>query len=464
MKSKVVKIAAIVLPILVLISCTKDDDNDNIIEGTNSIVDYLDASPDYSIFRKAIDRAGMSPVLQGNSGSFTVFAPDDSAFEAYFQENQLDSLVDLSQQQVEQLVNYHILLTLNNANSFSTSYLKTRAKVAVNDSTDTRMSLLVERKQDSLIQLNDQSTVSEADIPVDNGILHKVDAVFALPTLATFMQADDNLNAFYEQLTTETSDQTLESWIADTTGVKKTLFVPSEDAVSSYLSNQNEISPNTLRNHFMDSIALSSSFTLGYTATMATKSINGDNAQVDLYVDNQTGLKLNGQAGVSVSDIVGVNGVLHVTDKLVQLPTVADFVRADIRLKSLQNAIELDQFSDEAYYDLLSDTNSTAPFTVFAPNTTAFDQFLAEAFPEMDASLINIPEQELKEILETHIITQNQITAPLDNQSINSFNNQTLMLDGLQISGGNNNTEANLTTFNAQAINGVLHRVDAVVN
>jgi|AntDeeMinimDraft_5_1070356.scaffolds.fasta_scaffold01062_12 uncharacterized surface protein with fasciclin (FAS1) repeats len=462
MKSKVIKIIAIVLPILMVVSCTDDDDNGNIIEGNNSIIDYLDTNSEFSTFRKAIDRAGLSGLLQGNSGSFTVFAPDNDSFDSYFQDNQPDSLADLSQREVEQLVDYHILLTLNSRNSFSTSYLKTRGNVPVNDSTETRLSLFVEVSQDSLIKLNENTAISEADIQVDNGILHKIDGVLAPPVLATFMQADENLTAFYDELISANSSD-FQAWIADTTGINKTLFVPNNDAVAEYLSQNSGFSENTLRNHFMDSLKISTEFNLGYTKTLAQKNLNGGQINLDLYINNQIGLVLNDTASITVADIVATNGVLQITDKVLILPRVANFIKADVNLNALEDAFELDQFSDEDYFSLLEEQSSNqSPFTVFAPNNNAFDDLLIELFPNMDAGLDEIPEMQLQNILETHIVPQNQLVAPFNNQTVNSLNGESLMLNANQVNVGPT-SEADLSNRNAQAINGVLHRIDSVL-
>jgi uncharacterized surface protein with fasciclin (FAS1) repeats len=107
-------------------------------------------------------------------------------------------------------------------------------------------------------------------------------------------------------------------------------------------------------------------------------------------------------------------------------------------------------------------SSNQSPFTVFAPNNNAFDDLLIELFPNMDAGLDEIPEMQLQNILETHIVPQNQLVAPFNNQTVNSLNGESLMLNANQVNVGPT-SEADLSNRNAQAINGVLHRIDSVL-
>lgn len=74
-------------------------------------------------------------------------------------------------------------------------------------------------------------------------------------------------------------------------------------------------------------------------------------------------------------DLGATNGIVHVIDGVLMPPTIVDQVNANPDYSLLAQAIEIAGF-DEALS--LSDTTSESyPFTLFAPNNSAFESLMA---------------------------------------------------------------------------------------
>lgn len=467
---KLKKILAITLPILLLVACD-DDDNSNVIEGTNSILNYFQNNDEYSEFLEAVNRVDLAGTLDGNSGTLTIFAPDNEAVDTYLAAHNFNSINDIPEAELRQLVSYHVLESIKDQDNFVTGYLTTLARTPVTDSTDVNLSLFVNAANE--IKLNGESTITTADIDVDNGILHKVDNVLDLPTLETFLKADDNLILFYEGLTTPGLPTDFEAILSDTTS-RKTFFVPGDLGVQAYFDEQQITSfaemdtqtlDNLLRNHFLDELRVSSTFKNEYLVTGAKETLTGNQLAINAYMNTSLGLILNGNATIGVPNIIATNGVLHVLDQVLTLPSVADFIQADPELSSFSEALNMDNQASEDYIARLNEITATseAPFTVFGPNDEAFANVLLELFPEQDASLEDIDPQVLTAILNLHlVINQEYHIEELPNGSISTLGG-TIQVSPEQTLIDANGREANFLTTNHQAINGVLHTIDTVL-
>ncbi len=461
--SKFAKIVTISLPVLFFVACANDDDNDNIIEGTNSIVNYMDKNPRFARFAKAVDRVGLSNTLDGNSGTYTFFAPNNQAVEAFLQTANLDSLGQLPQEQLQKLVKNHILETLNPVASFNTGYYKTMASIAVTDSTASNLNVYINTQEN--IQINGASEIIFPDVETDNGIFHEVNKLIEPAFLATFLEVDDNLNAFYQNINSAEIEPTFLNNLQDSTNLK-TVFVPNNTAVEAFNENS-PTNPDSLEAiyayHLLDEFKLSTDFRTGYTSSVVTENFTGNSHAISRYINTEVGLKINGQSNVVINDIVALNGIMHVTDAVLKLPSLSTFIKADVQLQSFTEALSREDQSSEAFFVLLSENDlnaSMAPFTVFAPTDNAFEEVLAELYPEQTATIQDIPADSLTNILQLHII-------PESNLQSSTFTDQTLnSLSGPVILDANQETlvdpaerTAEIETLDVQATNGVLQKL-----
>ena len=250
-----------------------------------------------------------------------------------------------------------------------------------------------------------------------------------------------------------------------------TVFAPTNDAFSAFLTANGfaaledvpvEVLTQILLNHVISGEATSGSLTTGYGKTLATEATSGDN--ISIYIDTNGGVKLNGVSSVTQPDIDATNGLIHVVDAVIGLPTVVDFALADPTFSILVEALTRNDLTTD-YVGVLSTTNGTgpAPFTVFAPTNDAFVDLLTELGL---SGLADIDEPTLNATLSYHAV------AGLNVRSSDLTDNFTVPTLGgditANITGGatltdSNDRISNIIAVDVQASNGVIHVIDKVV-
>ncbi len=131
---------------------------------TNTIVDIAAGNPDFSTLVGALGNAGLADTLAGD-GPFTVFAPDNAAFEALGEVPEGDELANV--------LSYHVVPGKLTAADLATGTLTTVQ--------GTDLDVVVESGS---VTINGVA-VKAADIDADNGVIHVLDGVLipATPTL-----------------------------------------------------------------------------------------------------------------------------------------------------------------------------------------------------------------------------------------------------------------------------------------
>ena len=197
----------------------------------------------------------------------------------------------------------------------------------------------------------------------------------------------------------------------------------------------------------------------GYTSTNAT---NTDGNFLSMYFSTNNGVVFNGVSTVLNPDIAASNGVMHVVDALIELPTVVTFATANPGFETLVAALTRDDLSED-FVSILSTTIEPAPFTVFAPTNEAFSSLFSELGVE---SLNDIDTATLESTLGTHVVAEANV------RSEDLFNGMliTTIGDDLTISVGTgpqlvdlNSRTANIIAADIQAYNGVIHVIDNVM-
>lgn len=454
---------------LTLTACEKDDNN-AYIHGTNSVVNYLEGDSNYSLFLEAIQEAGMYATLDGNAGSYTVLAPDNEAMEIYLSDHEFSEINEIPAVELMRLVDYHIIEELISAENFITGYSPTLAQVPVNDTVNANLSLYVKNVVDE-VEFNGSTQIVEDDIAVDNGIVHKINHTLNPPTLKTFMDADDNLSAFYEKITGDNVTTDFEDLLANP-DQQTTILVPNEFAVEDFFNGDGaDMTDQELdkiyRYHLLDTVKLVQNTGSGYFTTKASEEYSGDNHPLDIYINTQAGLLLNTETIIVISDLMTINGNIQVVDQVLKLPTVQTFVKADVDYKDFHNSLSDSLQLPQQYMQLLGESvqEGNAPFTVFAPNESAFQDFVEEIFGEEPGVLEDIDEDQMTDILNLHIVkNQGLRSEDFTNQNLNTLGGTTIQLDA-----DNNQlidplgNPSQILTGDFQATNGVLHGIDSVL-
>ncbi|HSQ47796.1 MAG TPA: fasciclin domain-containing protein [Lutibacter sp.] len=249
-----------------------------------------------------------------------------------------------------------------------------------------------------------------------------------------------------------------------------TVFAPDNAAFSLFLSangfaNLDAVPVSALKqillNHVVSGAVKSTDLTTGYISTLSTAAPN--NLNISMFVNTSGGVKLNGVSEVTGANNILDNGVVHLVNKVIGLPTVVTFATADPTFSTLVAA--LTRADQPNFVSVLSTANGTAPapFTVFAPTNNAFGALLTELGV---SGLSAINTATLTATLNHHVVAGANVrsTALTNNMTVGTLGGNITA----NITGGAKLTDANgrisnIVAVNVQATNGVIHVIDKVI-
>jgi uncharacterized surface protein with fasciclin (FAS1) repeats len=295
------------------ITFTAPDVNPN----PSTLYALLNGNPNLSLFVDALDVTGLSAPLNGN-GPFTVFAPDNAAFNAAgFASTNFDDFPTSDIPALKELLLNHFLAGAFPSSSLTNGYVKTLGKGSAS-STNT-LSMYVSTT--SGVRLNGISDVTTADIQATNGIIHIVDAVIPLPTTITHLAANPSFSSLVSLLTSP-GQPDFAGILSGTASSPFTVFAPFNSA---FTALDAELAPGGIASVSANNITsilqyhvlvganvLSNSFTNGQFYT----TFSGQNILVLL--DGSPRIKdvLNRDSQIILTDIQCSNGVIHALDKV----------------------------------------------------------------------------------------------------------------------------------------------------
>ncbi|MBT9189667.1 fasciclin domain-containing protein [Zobellia russellii] len=434
---------------ILFVSCSDDDNAPEIPQEMpeTTIVDVAISDSNLSILVEALDEADLVTTLKG-SGPFTVFAPTDSAFQAFLADNNFSSLDDIPEETLKQVLLNHVVAGNVKAADLETAYYSSSSTAGVDGK---NLSLYVKTMDGVTIN---GSSVATADIEASNGTIHVVDKVIGLPNVVNHATYN---SAFTELVGALTADgNTVFTDLLSGTDQKFTVFAPTNDAFTAFENpNGNELN-SILSNHVIAGAALAAGDLSNSYANTAATNEDGDN--LSIYVNTDDGVTLNGFSKVIIADVVTTNGIIHAVDTVIDLPTVVTFATADSEnFSSLVGALTSEGQPD--FVSILSSTTENNPFTVFAPVNSAF------------AALTAVPEgEDLTAVLTHHVIAEaNIVSSDLSDGLVSPATLQGDALtfsasgDSFEITDGAGNMGIAIVKADVQAINGVIHAVDMVL-
>lgn len=283
------------------------------------------------------------------------------------------------------------------------------------------------------------------------------------PNIVEFAQADPNFSILAEAVVKAELDGVLSG------DGPFTLFAPDNDAFQAFLNaagtnsvanTPKEVLVAVLTNHVVLGKVESGDLTAGYVSTLSETAFGS--ATTSLYVSISNGVLLNGTSKVTQADVAVSNGVIHVIDAVIALPTVVTFALADPNLSTLVAALTAEGLT----IDFVSVLSGDGPFTVFAPTNEAF-QNLLDSNPDWN-SLADIPSDLLQTVLLYHVTDAGNVRAGdlQDGQVVNTLAGESFTINlanasGPAIAAGSNT--ANIIATDVQATNGVVHVIDTVI-
>lgn len=246
-----------------------------------------------------------------------------------------------------------------------------------------------------------------------------------------------------------------------------TVFAPTDAAFVAFLKTTpyatlndvpKDVLTQILLNHVVSGKVKSTDLTTGYVKTLAKSATSGTNT-MSMYVDLRSGVKLNGVATVTTADIMASNGVIHVVDKVIGLPTIVTHATANPNFTSLVGAL-----TSAGQPDFVSILSGTGPYTVMAPTNDAFTALNTELSP---GGIAGVSPANLTKVLTYHVANGNVLAASLtEGQMITTL--QTPQKYTIQLSGGAkikdaNNRISTITATDVQCSNGVIHVINKVL-
>ena len=249
-----------------------------------------------------------------------------------------------------------------------------------------------------------------------------------------------------------------------------TVFAPTNEAFDTFLSDNgfaaldevpNDVLSSVLLNHVVGAKVLSTDLSTGYVSTSATEATTS--SPLSLYVDLSSGVRFNGVSSVSQADVEASNGVIHVVDAVIGLPTVVTHALANENFTSLVAALTRNDLTTD-YVSILS---GAGPFTVFAPTNDAF-QALLDSNSDWN-TLADIPTATLEAVLNYHVVSGANVrsTDLSDGQNVTTISNDatfSINISGTDVSITDAQSRtSNITFTDVQGSNGVVHVVDGVL-
>lgn len=305
------------------ISCSNDDDDVNVppVTETNTIADFVASNDNYSSLAAALERANLASTLDG-SANYTVFAPDNDAFAAFLADNGFSSLDEVPEDLLTRVLMNHVQEGQITSGDLATGYISSMASA---DASDENLSMYINTSNG--VRINGVAGVETADIMVDNGVIHAVDAVIGLPDIVTFALADPNFESLVAALTREESFAFVETLMMTDDPAPFTVFAPTNDAFADLLDDLEANSLDDIPTDVLESVL---SYHVIAGANVRSSDLV-DDMQVGTLAEQDFTINLGDAATITdangrVSTIVAVdvqanNGVIHALDTVL-LPTM----------------------------------------------------------------------------------------------------------------------------------------------
>jgi uncharacterized surface protein with fasciclin (FAS1) repeats len=419
-----------------------------------TIVDLAGENEDLSSLVGALIASNLVDTLNGD-GPFTVFAPTNEAFTAFLKANNFNSLDDIPEDLLNDVLLNHVVSGDNPSSSLSTGYISSLSTAGAGDR---NLSLFV--NTEGGVSVNGVN-VSGADNEASNGVVHIVDAVIGLPTIVDHAVNNPALSSLVGALTAD--GNTTFTDLLSGTDTDYTVFAPVNDAFSAFTNpNGNDIN-NVLSYHVVPGAAAFSDGLMNmYVETAAT---NADGDMLNQYINTGDGVTINGSSNVVIADVVAVNGVVHAVDAVIDLPTVVTFAVADPTFAPLVEALT----TATPDTDFATVLNGDGPFTVFAPTNTAFQALLDSNMMWNEVS--DIEEGLLTSVLNHHVVSGNvrsgDLTDGISPETLEG-DNITINLPGTgdniaDVTDGAGNDDIGIIIVDVQANNGVIHVLNKVM-
>jgi len=251
-----------------------------------------------------------------------------------------------------------------------------------------------------------------------------------------------------------------------------TVFAPTNDAFVQFLDDNgfnslddvpNDVLTTVLATHVLAGELFAADLNNGYFNTLADGPGFGN--KLDIFINTESGVVINGGPTVTTADVDASNGVVHLIDQVINPSDILTLAASNPMFSSLVAAITRPDLNVD-FIDVLS---GSGPFTVLAPTNDAF-QDLLDSNPAWN-DLDDIPADVLEAVLLYHGSTQGNLTSNffLRRPVVNTLLPGATYRPSLSFGGGisiniqANSNSATVLAADVQGTNGVIHAIDTVI-
>jgi uncharacterized surface protein with fasciclin (FAS1) repeats len=306
-RSSVSLITGAILILLAFSSCKK---NDSSIPASGTITTIVSNTPEFSILKAAVVKAGLAPTLDGK-GPLTVFAPNNDAFAA--SGLSLATVSSLPAETLNKILLYHTL-----AEKVLAMDVPAGPNAAVK--TVEGDSIFLTRNNKGVFV--NGTPVTKADVQATNGIIHVISHVLMPPAgnIVQVAQSDTVFSYLVAAVLRASQGNTNVADVLKGNG-PFTVFAPTNSAFRNAgfasIADINNADPNTLASILTYHVISGRIFTSDLSDGEQPATLNGGKLTIGLG-GNATvkGNKNTSGANIINTNIVATNGVVHVIDKV----------------------------------------------------------------------------------------------------------------------------------------------------
>lgn len=401
---------------------------------------------DLSSFLKVLEKTELGSTLAEKTGvSYTVFVPNNKAFES-LPEGAVQTLLDpRNDDRLEEVFSYHVLG-------------RAEPPFELEKYTTLQMSngqwLSIDYKKD---QIGDAKFTGEL-IPCSNGVIYVIDKVLTPTTddLFQVLQKDGRFTIFTKAITASRQGKLYQN-VHD----NYTVFAPTDKAFESlpqgviaslFRPENDERLEDIIKHHITNAVfSAGKAYGANRLGVANITPISAFGQQLNFAVSD--GIATVDSVKIVETDIPTANGLIHVVDSVI-LPaeqSTLELIKADPRMKRLVSLLEASGL-DLALAD-------SSKYTIFAPVDEAWDEAQYKA-------LLNNPTGENREaifaILARHVITGKHVSEnPVPYQKLRTIHGAPIYLTVDQKKSSIQGIQ--IIEADREAFNGLVNVIDHVI-
>ena len=297
----------ILLSLFALTACLRDPDP------LPSAWDVMSADPQYSIYLEAATIAEFDDDFQSGS-SLTYFAPNNNAFEAWFDTLGVNGINDIPQADLQDLLRYHLIQGAATIGDLGTNYYLTAAAIGPEFSS---VAILIESNSNGQVFINGSARVIDRDKEAQNSLIHTIDKVLKIPTTLDLLEANQEFSELAEGMRRAGLADFLDG------GQAHTILAPPNAAFEANLPALYQVEKVA----DMEQADVDSLFRYHVMPGNITQEfiLNNRDTHYDTYLPNRSlriidfggGHTINDSIGFLLSNVQARNGVLHFVNNVV---------------------------------------------------------------------------------------------------------------------------------------------------